>query len=852
MTTLWQDLRYAVRMLKKSPGFTAIALITLAIGIGANTIMFSVVNVLLLRPPQVKDPDQLVLCNLRNVRGYLRYSAYVEMRDDNQAFSDLIACDPEFGSFIFGQGDAVRRIFPMFVSANYFSALGVAPAYGRTFEPEEERSGTEPVVVLGYRTWQREGADPALVGKYVGINGTLFRVIGVAPKRFTGASLIGPDLWLPLGSFGLIGRLWEEKRPGRPSEWWDYPNEAMLIGRLKPGLTMSDAQLRLQSLSPRLKEINPRWWGDSSSFSVERLPRLMQDSGGGNRERIFLSCATLLLMGVSAVVLLIACLNVGNMTIVRGAGRHREIAIRMAIGGGRWQIIRQLLIESFLLATLGGVVGLVFAFWGVRTLSVWLGTLKGPVDVAGSLALGLDLRVLAATLGFCMVAAMLSGLKPALRLSRREVAADLKESRGEMRRSTGRVGRPRRVSVICQIALSVVLVMEAALFTRSALQTSLSNFDFSFDGKLLIQLDPLAAGYDLAGSRQVYETLADRLKSMPGVHAVGLSSSLPVTMDRGGIAGAVREYVSDAPKDQRDEEQVLREAIAHIPGQSDRSYTIGMGGFEAMGIPLLQGRSFDRLDSAPGAEKVVIVDERIARRLRPDGRALGCLVQYGWPLSSSPCRVVGIVPHLQALQDDGESRGQIYEPIWPNRLPDYVYVRLTDATRGAEAALLQRIPAEIRAMDPRLPILSVATLSDSYRNQPFVWATGMGARLAAIFGALALFLASLGIYAVKGYMVASRTSEIGIRKALGATHGNIMVMVLREGMVLTLAGLFVGLLLGLATARLIGSLLYGVSPIDPVSIVVTVVLLGAASLLASYIPARRAARVDPMVALRCE
>jgi predicted permease len=850
MSILWQDLRFAGRMLRKSRGFTAIALITLAVGIGANTIMFSMVNVLLFRPPQVKDPDRLVLCNLRNVYGYLGYSAYVEMRDNNQAFSDLIACEPEFGSFIFGQGDAVRRVFPMFVSANYFSALGVAPAYGRTFVPEEERSGAEPVVVLGYRTWRREGADPGMVGKYVAINGTLFRVIGVAPKRFTGTSLVGPDLWLPLGSFGLVGRLWEQKSPGRPSELWDYPNGATLVGRLKPGLTMSDAQARLQPLGPRLKEIHPRWWRDNSSFSVERLPRLM--GGSADKERVFLSCATLFLMGVSVVVLLIACLNVGNMTIVRGAGRHREIAIRMAIGGGRWQIIRQLLIESFLLATLGGMVGLVFAFWGVRTLSAWLGTLKGPMDVAGSLALGLDLRVLAATLGFCLVAAVLSGLRPALRLSGREVIADLKESRGETLRSTGRVRRPRRVSVVCQIALSVVLVMGAALFTRSALQTSLSNFDFSFDGKLLIQLDPLAAGYDLAGSRQVYETLADRLKSMPGVQAVGLSSSLPVTMDGGGIAGSVREYAPGAPKDSRDEEQVLREAIANIPGQADRSYTVGMGYFEGMGIGLLQGRPFDRMDSAPGAEKVVIVDERIARRLRPDGRALGCLVQYGWPFPSSPCRVVGIVPHLQALKDDGASRGQIYEPIRPNRLPDYVYVRLTDTTPGAEAALLRQIPAEIRAMDPRLPVLSVTTLSDSYRDQPFVWAVGMGARLAVIFGTLALFLASLGIYAVKGYMVASRTAEIGIRKALGATHGNIMGMVLREGMALTLAGLFVGLLLGLVAARLIGSLLYGVRPVDPASIIVTVALLGAASLLASYIPARRAARVDPMVALRYE
>ena len=851
MTTLWQDFRFAGRMLRKSPGFTAIALITLAIGIGANTIMFSVVNVLLLRPPLVKEPDQLAVCAARNVRGTaFPYSAYVEMRDSNPAFSDLMACDrgPEILTLV--RGDITRRIYAMFVSANYFSLLGVPLAYGRAFELEEERYGAEPIVVLSYRTWQQYGADPGVVGTYITINGTLFRVIGVAAKHFTGTAIVGPDLWLPLGSYGLVGHLWEEKSPKLPSELWDYPRGMTLVGRLKPGLTLSAAQARLQSLVPRLQENRPKSWTANSTLSLDRLPRLTMNPHDNSRK---LPIVGLFLMGVSAVVLLIACLNLANMALVRGTARHREIAIRMAIGGGRLRIMRQLLIESLLLAILGGVLGLVLAFWGTRSLSAWVGALRVPFDVAGSLRMSLDLRVLAGTLGFCLVAAVLSGLKPAMRLSRREVAADLKEFRGEMLRSTGRVRRPRGWSVVCQISLSVVLVMGAALFTRSALYTTLANSDFDLGGKLLIELDPLAAGYDLARSQQVYETLAERLRSMPGVQAVSLSASSPFA-DGGGIGGSVSEYMPGVAEDQRDEEQVMRDLVAHPPARTASVYAVAGDYFEAMGMPLLRGRAFDRLDGIPGAEKVAIIDETLARRLRPDGNALDCLIQYGWwrPTSSPPRRVVGIVPHLRMVWEGKADVAQIYEPMGSDRRPVYIHLRLGSTTRRTQAALVQRVPTEIRALDPHLPVLSVMTLADRHRNNPSVWAAGLGARLAGIFGAMALFLASLGIYAVKGYMVASRTPEIGIRKALGATHGNIMGMVLREGMVLTLVGLAVGLLLGLAAARLIASLLYGVSPVDPVSIVATVALLGSASLLASYIPARRAARIDPMVALRCE
>jgi len=844
MMTLWQDVRYAVRMLRKSPGFTVIALITLAVGIGANTIMFSVVNVLLFRPVLVKDSDRLIGWGVRN--GWHSYSAYVDMRDDNPAFSDLMAQSGSFHFVTLVQGDVARRVNPLFVSANYFSTLGVALAQGRAFLPEEERAGAESAAILSHRMWQRQGADPNVVGTQVMINGVFVRVVGVAPKGFTGTGIVGPDLWLPLGVFGLVGHQGKDRPTPGPDEGWDY-SMLSLIGRLKPGLDRTAAEAQLRSLVPRLRESYPRQWKPNSELYLYRPARLLpgeEEQGSG------LSVASVFLMSVSAVVLLIACLNLANMTMVQGAARHREIAIRMAIGGGRLRIMRQLLVESLLLAVLGGVFGLILAFWGTRMLNAWIAVPQLEMDLAGAFRMGLDLRVLAATLGFCMIAALLSGMRPAMRLSRRDTSDDLKQSGNGVLRSTGRVRRPRGLAVVLQIALSVLLVMGAALFTRSALKTAPADSGFSLDGKLVIKLDPLAAGYDPTRTQQICELLSDHLRAIPGIRAVSVSASFPLA--EGGSGDSVCEYVPGAAEDERDEEQVLRDRIAHPSWDVSNKYTVGLDYFDAMGMPLLQGRDFERLDFAPDAEKVAIIDECLARKLRPDGNALGCLIQYDRRFSPATHRVIGIVPSLRIVTDNDFNPTQIYVPMGSGHLVTFMHLRVASGSRRTAAALLRQIPPEIRRIDPHLPILSVGPLADFHAGNPFVWLWGFGARLAALFGVMALFLASLGIYAVKGHMVASRTPEIGIRKALGATHGGIMGMVFREGLALTLAGLFLGLLLALAVGRLIGSLLYGIQPADPVSIVMTVVLLGTASLLATYIPARRAARIDPMAALRCE
>jgi len=833
MGTLWQDVRYGIRMLMKTPGFTAIALVTLAIGIGANTIMFSMSDLLLLRPKEVKDPEQLACCEIRDaVYGGIPYSMYLTLRDSHLALSAVMAQSDDPRPVTLVHGDSAEQQRATFVSANYFSFLGVAPAEGRGFLPEEERLGGAPVVVLSHRLWQRLGAGPEVLGQFLGLNGVRCQVVGVAPDGFTGVTLIGPDLWLPLGSHLLVAELARgSTRRANASPDRDYP-WLHVVGRLKPDSNMAVAQAQLQSLVPRFKAEYPKQWRDNSSLGLRRPGRFLIDADP-EQERLSMAIFSLVLMTVSAIILAIACLNLANMLIVQGAGRHREIAVRMAIGGGRWRIVRQLLIESLLLALLGGVLGVLLAFWGTRVLNVWIAAVQDAE--LRSFRPGLNVRVLAATLGFCLIATLLFGLRPALCLSRRDIAGEMKESAG---RVLGRLrGKRRGFSVLSQIALAVALVMSATLLTRSAVQLATPDPRFDLEDKLVVQIDPLSAAYDRVRAVQACEALADHLASLPDVEALGMS---PGFFFGGGGPVSVYEYMPGG-QDSRSRRPLAQRAAASDVG---RDY------FAAVGIPLLQGRLFDRLDSTPEAEKVMIIDESLARKLRPDGNALGCWIQTGFFTEySDPYRVVGIVANVPGI-GAREVHAQTYTPTQPDQLSAYLY--LHTAEMGSAEALLQRISQEIHRVDPQVPVLSVATLAQKHRDNADIWFAGFGARLGLAAGTAALFLAGLGIYAIKGYMVASRTSEIGIRKALGATHGNIIGMVLREGLVLTVVGLLVGLLLGLGVAKVSASLLYGVSPVDPVSIIVTVALLGAVSLLAGYIPARRAARVDPMVALRCE
>jgi putative ABC transport system permease protein len=834
MITIWQDIRYGIRMLRKSPGFTAIALITLAIGIGANTIMFGLVNGLLLRLANVKDPDRLVGCRSY---GFLQlpYSAYMDLRDDNPIFSNLIAHDWRSRSVTFQYRNSTRRASAMIVSANYFTVLGVTPARGRGFLPEEERVGAEPVVVLSYRTWQRQGSDTNIVGKQVSINGIPFQVIGVAPERFTGTALIGPDLWLPLGVYDLVTYQLKDKPAQATVDDWDYPR-LLMVGRLKPGLSMSVAETYLPALNSRLRERFPDRQDMHCRLYLHRLARMNAYNDSDQKE---LSIGSLFLMGVSAIVLLIACLNLANMYVIQGASRHREIAIRMAIGGGRMRIIRQFFIESALLALFGGAFGFVLAFWGTKILNASLGILWFSAQTNPAVKGSIDARVFVATLGFCLIAALLSGLRPAVRLSRRDIVNDLKEFESNALRFGSRTHQimPRGLSVAGQVALSVVLVMGASLFTHSAWTVVHMTPGYSFRDKLQIEVEPRRAGYDNAGNLQICQSLMDHLDALPGIQAVGLSTSTPLDVG----SRLIREYRTDSNSE---------------IGRSGWSNCQSIGGnyFKVMGLPLLRGRYFSRMERNTDAP-VVIIDEVQARQLRPDGNALGCLIEG---IGDKPRQVIGIVPGVRSSIFSTKIYPHVYISMsmwhdlesYSSRV--YIYARTTSSVPGGKEALFQNMRAEIHRVDPHVAILSMMTLSDVHRQRSDVRQVQLVSDIAIVFGVMALFLAALGIYGVKGYMVAARTPEIGIRMALGATRGKILGLVLREGTMLTLVGLAVGMLLAFAAARMMSHALCGVDPIDLVSIIVTMALLGGASLLAGYVPARRAAKIDPMEALRYE
>jgi predicted permease len=821
-------------MLAKQPGFTAAAALVLALGIGANTAMFSLVNAFLLKPLLIQNPSELVGAFSRDTKKADSYRAfsypnYSDLREKNSTFASLMSHNLAMVGIT--EGEATRRTFADIVSSNYFTTFGVALFRGRTFTPEEERPGSGiPVAIISYSRWKKSGADPDVIGKTLHVNGRIFTIVGIAAEGFTGTTaLISSELYLPLGMYESVINDFE----GTPRPLAARDNRAlMLVGRLRPGMTQQKADAELAVVAAQMEKAYPGENKDQT-FVVRPLSRLSISTSPSSDAELVLP--SMLLLSMAGIVLLIASLNLANMMLARGAARRKEIAIRLALGGGRGRIVRQLLTEGMLLAIIGGAASLVIASWSTRALVKSLSLLV-PLDIVYSA--GPDLRILAAVLGFCVLSTVVFGLAPAAKLSKPDLVSGLKETTG-MGTAGGsrRLFAGRNILVMTQVALSLTLLTAAGLFLRSAQRAAQVSPGFRLENGVLIEVDASLAGYNEARGRSTYQRLLDRLRAVAGVESASLAATVPfgmISLGRGiQKAGETTEKPIHA-----------------------RLNIIGEDYFRTLGIPVLRGREFGPQEMQAGsAKQIAIIDQTAAQRLWPNQNPLGQRLHMS-PEGTDPAREVEIVGVVGGIHENivGQAvEPHLYLPFGQRYLSDLnFHLKIAAMGSDAEARLLDTVRREVRAEDNKLPVLNFKTMKQHMEASMDLWIVRTGATMFTIFGAVAMFLAVIGLYGLKAYTVSQRTREIGIRMALGAAAGENLRMILKEGLVLTLVGVAAGIALSLGLGKLLAGMLYEVSGADPVIFSVTPLLLIAVSMVACYLPARRAARVDPMVALRDE
>lgn len=836
-----QDLRFGIRVLTKNPGFTALAVVVLALGIGANTAIFSLVNAFLLRPLPAEKPDELYQCFNKNTQKPDSYRAfsypnYADLRDGNTSFSRLAA----FNLAMVGltEGESTRRVFADIVTANYFDTFGVKLIRGRPFSTAEEAPGAGiPVAIVSHSYWRKNGSDPDLVGKTIRINGRFYTIVGIAPEEFTGTmAILSPELWLPMGVYEqVINDLFVRAKQSL-SERGNH--SLFLVGRIKPGLAPARAEAELGVVAAQLEKAYP---AENKDYSVNIRPLNRMGVSTNPQNNKDLKVVSVLLMSMSGIVLLIACLNLANMLMARATGRRKEFAIRLALGGGRGRILRQVLTEGLILSFLGGSAGLALAYWGTSLLVSSMSALV-PFDIV--FHEGPDPRVLGALMGFCVLATLVSGLGPALKSSRPDVVGDLKVNAGEDTDGGQRRWYARRnLLVIAQISLSLALLTAAGLFIRSALHAASADPGFSVDNGVILEVDPSLAGYGETKSRETYRALLERMRALPGVESASMAATVPF--------GMISLGESVIPEADSSESSAASKSIGV------RSNIVGADYFTTLGLKVLRGRSFNRSEeeSSLGTPSVVI-DEVLAKKLWPGKEALGKRIEVkkgDGPQERRLFEVIGVVP---AVREDLFERTPVPHAYFSfgQKFQSNMNVHLKTSARGkeAEAGLLRSIRSETRALDDRLPVLALKTLRGHLEAGIELWIVRTGARMFTIFGSVALFLAVVGVYGVKAYTVARRTREIGIRMALGATSRSTLWTILKEGMALTGVGIGVGLLLAFGVGRLLSTMLYEVSALDPLVFLGAALLLTVISLLACYVPAYRASRVDPMIALRYE
>lgn len=822
METIWQDLRHGVRRLAKNPGFTSVAVLSLALGIGANTTIFSFVNGLLFKPPAVAEPSRLLeVWQHRLDRGngfgshmQLSYPEFAYYRDHNQVFSSFAAFTGESSSVIWNHGGDGQAIQSSIVSPNFFSVLGVHPALGRFFLPDEDQSAnTSQVAVVSYSFWkQRLGADPAVVGNPINLNGRDFTIVGVAPPQFTGIFIgFTADVWTPL----------VQHPPANPALDINERHMHWLlgVGRLKPGLTQAQATADFALLSHQLAQAFPDPEKDleASLSSVEMVPGPFRSVMGG------ISAG---LMTVVGIVLLIACGNAANLLLAKSAGQQREMAVRAALGADRGRLIQQTLTESVLLALVAGVLGLLAAYWAAPLLL----SVK-PASLPMDLKVSIDLRVLVFTLAASVLTGLVFGLAPALQGSKVDLVTNLKE--GSQQGTSGK-SRLRSFLVVGQVAACVMLLIGAGLCLRSLLNARSIDPGFDTQDAISASINVEPFGYSEAQGKIFYRELVDRVSVLPGVRAVAIADHLPlgqfIRMEGIDIAG--------------DETQTGK---AGDPGYVFDDAIVSPGYFDAMGIPILRGRPFTNQDGE-AAPAVLIINQVMADRFWPRKDPIGQFVNiFGPNRVKIPAQIVGVAKSGKYQMLGEEPKPFFYRCSLQNYEPG---VRLVVRTQSDAPALLPVMRHELQQIDSRLTLVGTETLRQ-HMQLPLFPAQAIGVFLGA-FGLLALLLALAGLYGVIAYSVSQRTQEVGIRMALGAAPGDVLGMVVWQGLRLTLTGAGIGLAGALGATRVLSSMLYGISSTDPLSYLSVVALLLAVATLASYIPARRATRVDPIVALRYE
>ncbi|HEX4948275.1 MAG TPA: ABC transporter permease [Blastocatellia bacterium] len=823
---MMQDLRFGVRMLRKHKGFTLVSVLTLALGIGANTAIFSLTNALLFRSLPVPQPEQLVTVNRGEgiSLGPLSYPDFVALRARNEVLSGLAASYSTELSF--GNGSRSEVVRGELVSSDYFDVLRLPPALGRGFLPEEERTlGAHPVVVLSHGFWQsRFNSNPNIINQTITLNRQKYTVVGVAPAEFNGMTEMFPtDLWLPVTMLPQVSPGFQASFSNR------FEQIFAAIGRLKPGVSVVQAQAALETINRQLDLAEPP--STARQRNVDRSLKLEQPQGIGipSMRRRAQIAATLLFVVVS-IVLLIACANVANLLLTRATARRKEIAVRLALGASRFRLVRQMLTESVLLGVLGAGVGLLLAWWINRALMALKPPLPGAVGF--SLDLQLDAPVLGFTLLLALLVSVLFGLVPALAASRPDVVRALKDETGTatQRGQRGRFNL-RNALVVAQLAVSLVLLIAAGLFIRSLQQMQKVDPGFQTENRLALSFNLEPEGYNEARGREFARQLLERVRALPGVQAATMANYLPL-----GFMLLTEEVTIDGratPPDARS---------LNIAAQR-----IGLDYFRTLGTPLVRGRDFTPQDSA-NAPAVAIINETMARRFFPNEDPIGKRLRFGDTASNAqPCEIVGIVKDTLIRLDDQTLRAITYRPLaqQPSQR-----VTLVVHTAGNPNALFAAVRQAVQALDENLPVQEIKTL-DEFIAFSF-WPMRMGAGLVGAFGVLGLLLASVGLYGVMSYAVAARTREIGVRMALGAERRDVLRLIVGQGLTLALLGTGAGLVLAVAGTRVLQKFLFGIDATDPLTFLGVASLLTLVALLACWLPARRATKVDPLVALRHE